>query len=118
MKAVAALSQRNPGGRFGGQFVATCAENKQVRDVTALPTTTLFPPPHVLMFDLIGYWNITEWAALRVGVFNATDEKYWWWSDVRGLSAYVTQTFPPPTKSRRTRRTTPTPSPAATTPPR
>jgi hemoglobin/transferrin/lactoferrin receptor protein len=24
---------------------------------------------------------------LRAGVFNLTDEKYWWWNDVRGLSS-------------------------------
>ncbi|MCR6643144.1 MAG: TonB-dependent receptor [Terricaulis sp.] len=38
------------------------------------------------MGDITAFWNITEAATLRVGVFNVTDEKYWWWSDVRGLT--------------------------------
>ena len=29
---------------------------------------------------------MTEKATLRAGVFNVMDEKYAWWSDVRGLS--------------------------------
>ena len=29
---------------------------------------------------------MTEKATLRAGVFNALDETYAWWSDVRGLS--------------------------------
>ena len=38
------------------------------------------------MFDATAYWNITPTVSLRGGVFNLTDEKYWWWSDVRGLT--------------------------------
>jgi hemoglobin/transferrin/lactoferrin receptor protein len=87
LKAVAGLSYNDPGGLFGGQVVATWASQKKVGEITSAQTTTLFLPPRVLIFDLTGYWNITEWAALRVGVFNATDEKYWWWSDVRGVGA-------------------------------
>jgi hemoglobin/transferrin/lactoferrin receptor protein len=29
---------------------------------------------------------VTGAATLRAGLFNITDKKYWWWSDVRGLT--------------------------------
>ncbi len=31
--------------------------------------------------------EVTEGVKLRGGVFNLTDETYWWWSDVQGLTA-------------------------------
>lgn len=34
--------------------------------------------------------DITDAMVLRAGVFNVTDEKYWWWGDVRGLSSAST----------------------------
>jgi hemoglobin/transferrin/lactoferrin receptor protein len=37
--------------------------------------------------DLTAYWNINPLLSLRAGVFNLTDETYWWWSDVRGVAA-------------------------------
>jgi hemoglobin/transferrin/lactoferrin receptor protein len=33
------------------------------------------------------YWNLGREVTLRAGVFNLTDEKYWWWSDVAGVSS-------------------------------
>ena len=39
------------------------------------------------LLDVTAYWNVTERATLRAGAFNLLDEKYGWWSDVRGLSA-------------------------------
>lgn len=39
------------------------------------------------MVDLTGYWTVSEMITLRAGLFNLFDEKYWWWSDVRGLTA-------------------------------
>jgi len=31
------------------------------------------------------YWNITKQAALNIGLFNLTDEKYTLWSDLQGI---------------------------------
>lgn len=62
-------------------MIATFADGRQVQDVSA---ATLFRPPSFSIIDITAYWNITDWAALRAGAFNITDEKYWWWSDVRG----------------------------------
>jgi hemoglobin/transferrin/lactoferrin receptor protein len=86
-KLVAGLGFNDPGGLYGWQAVMTRAENKRPEDVSATGATTLFLPPQFMIFDLTGYWNVTDWAALRLGIFNATDEQYWWWSDVRGLGA-------------------------------
>ena len=30
---------------------------------------------------------MTDHATLRAGIFNITDKKYFWWSDVRGLNS-------------------------------
>jgi hemoglobin/transferrin/lactoferrin receptor protein len=83
-KFVAGLTYDDPAGVFGGQIIATFVDGKQLDTV---PAPTLFRPPSFSILDITAYWNITDWAALRVGAFNLTDEKYWWWSDVRGVSA-------------------------------
>jgi len=36
------------------------------------------------ILDTTAWWNFTDTLTLRAGVFNVTDQKYWWWSDVRG----------------------------------
>lgn len=81
---VAGLTYDDPQGRFGGQLIATFVDGKDVEEVAG---ATAFRPPSFSILDLTAYWNITEALALRVGAFNLTDEKYWWWSDVRGVSA-------------------------------
>lgn len=80
LRVVAGLSYNDPDGRFGGQAAVTYAAQVDENDAPAN-----FRPDAFTILDLTGYWNITEAATLRVGVFNATDEKYWWWSDVRGV---------------------------------
>jgi hemoglobin/transferrin/lactoferrin receptor protein len=46
-----------------------------------------FLPGSFTAFDVVGWWKMTDRLSLRAGAFNLTDEKYWWWSDVRGLAA-------------------------------
>ncbi len=46
-----------------------------------------FIPDSFVVADVVGWWNITDETVVRAGVFNLTDEKYWWWGDVRGLSS-------------------------------
>lgn len=82
-KLVAGLSFTDPNGRFGGQFIATYHSRKDEDDAAA----SNFRPDAATLLDLIGYWNIADAATLRLGIFNVTDEHYWGWSDVRGLSA-------------------------------
>ncbi|MFT3725818.1 MAG: TonB-dependent hemoglobin/transferrin/lactoferrin family receptor [Hyphomonadaceae bacterium] len=86
-KLVAGVTYDDSSGVFGGQIIATFVDGKQLQDVTS---STLFRPPSFSLLDITAYWNITDWAALRVGAFNVTDEKYWWWGDVRGVAATST----------------------------
>lgn len=82
LKLVGGLSYDDPGGRFGGQLILTYSAQKDEDDACA----GCFRPDAFTLVDITGYWNVTEAATLRVGVFNVTDEHYWWWSDVRGVS--------------------------------
>lgn len=88
-KLVAGLSY--DGVHWGGQIIATIVGNKEdsrIAQNRQLPTTDdLFATDSFAILDITGYWNVTEHATLRVGIFNVTDEKYWWWGDVRGVGA-------------------------------
>lgn len=83
-KLVAGLTYDDPAGVFGGQVIATFVDGKQLQDVS---NPTFYRPPSFAILDITAYWNITNWAALRVGAFNVTDETYTWWSDVRGTAS-------------------------------
>lgn len=77
-KAVAGISYHGEGDRFGGAFTVTHSAKKE--------HGAGFVPPAFTVADLTAYWNLTPSLALRAGIFNLTDEKYIWWSDVRGMS--------------------------------
>lgn len=81
-RVVAGLSYNEPAGRFGGQFIVTYSSRKEANEAPA----GAYRPDSFTIADLTAYWNITEAATFRVGVFNLTDETYAWWSDVRGLT--------------------------------
>lgn len=90
-KAVAGLSYRDPEGRFGGRMMLTYAAEKDSQDVEQVcGAGGCFVPGAVTLLDITAYWSLTPAATLRVGLFNLTDETYWWWSDVRGLGAAST----------------------------
>jgi hemoglobin/transferrin/lactoferrin receptor protein len=82
-KLVAGLSYDAPSGSWGGQLITTYAARKSEADTAA----GNFRPDAFAIVDLTSYWRVTDVAVFRVGVFNLADEAYWWWSDVRGLSA-------------------------------
>jgi hemoglobin/transferrin/lactoferrin receptor protein len=91
LKVVAGVGYDDPRGRFGGQFVASYSDAKDNQDIAenrpGVAAADLFSPRSFIILDLTAYWNITDFAAVRIGAFNLTDEKYWWWGDVRGLAA-------------------------------
>jgi hemoglobin/transferrin/lactoferrin receptor protein len=89
-KIVGGLNYRDPSGLFGGQFVATHSAGKSASRVMQTCTPSCFTPPGFTVLDLTAFWNVTEWATVRAGVFNLTDKKYWWWSDVRGVASTST----------------------------
>ena len=80
------ILDRDPAARFGGHFTITHSEGKQKSRVSNVCTPTCFTPPSFTVADLTAYAAVTEAATIRIGVFNLFDKKYWWWSDVRGLS--------------------------------
>lgn len=87
IKVVAGLSYAQPDGRFGGQLIATRSAGKDRSDVGGVCTPSCFTPPDFTIIDATAWWRVTDNAVLRVGAFNLTDQKYWWWSDVRGVSS-------------------------------
>lgn len=83
LNLVAGLGYRDPGGRFGGDVILTHNARKQADSTTA----GNFRPDASTILDATAFIRVTDALTLRAGVFNITDEKYWLWSDVRGLSA-------------------------------
>lgn len=83
-KVVTGVSYDSPSGVFGGQLIATFVDGK---DLNAVSSAAYYRAKSFSTIDLTAYWNVTDWAALRVGAFNLTDEKYTWWNDVRGVSS-------------------------------
>ena len=102
LKLVAALGYRAPGGRFGGELSMThsarkAAEGTVGTDATGAPTTicggaACYLPDAFTILDATAFVRIGAGLTLRAGVFNLLDEKYAWWSDVRGVSAASTVT--------------------------
>ncbi|RYZ14823.1 MAG: TonB-dependent hemoglobin/transferrin/lactoferrin family receptor [Alphaproteobacteria bacterium] len=97
-KIVAGLTFDDPGKLFGGQLIGTYVGPKEgdriAQNINPSPNDNLFETPAYFTLDLTAYWNITDFATVRAGAFNLFDAKYWMWSDVRGVSAYVAP-FPP-----------------------
>jgi hemoglobin/transferrin/lactoferrin receptor protein len=94
IKVVAGLGYRDPAGVFGGQAIVTSSDATDPADTDGLgcynaatPALGCYVGDAFTLVDLTAYWNVTERATLRAGVFNLFDETYGWWSDIRGLSA-------------------------------
>ena len=85
-KVVAGLSWDDPDGRFGGQVIATHAAEMDADGMALSCASACFGAETSNILDVTAYWNVRDDVALRVGLFNITDETYWNWSDVRGLS--------------------------------
>ena len=96
LKLVLVVGYDDPGGRFGGQLMATHSAQKELGrttyvDVTG-PTTICsgspcFRPGAFTILDATAYVRLGEAFTVRAGLFNIFDRKYAWWSDVRGLAA-------------------------------
>ena len=86
-KLVAALSYRDPEGRFGGHAFITHSEAKKASRVAQACTPSCFLPSDFTVLDLTAYVKLNDQIRFNAGVFNVTDETYYWWNDVRGLSS-------------------------------
>ena len=90
-KLVLGLNWENTNHNMGGQLIATHSGGKQSSRVDeSVCTTTCFTPPSFTILDLTAWWNVTNAVSVRGGVFNLTDKRYWWWSDVRGQNSTST----------------------------
>ena len=89
-KAVAALGYRDRDGRFGGQAIVTHATRKSQDRISEGCSPTCFAPPGFTIIDLTAFARPVEWATVRIGIFNLTNQSYTWYSDARGLAAAST----------------------------
>jgi len=83
VKVVAGLNYAAPSGVWGGSATVTWSGDK---DRAACGGGACWGGEAFAIMDVTAFWNVTEKATLRAGVFNVFDEKYAWWSDIRGLS--------------------------------
>jgi len=69
---------------------ATHSAAKKKSDVNTETTADPFLPDAYTVYDLSGQWRLRKGLRLTAGVYNLSDEKYWNWSEVQGLSASST----------------------------
>lgn len=93
IKVVGGLHYNAPSGVWGAAATATWSDDKTRAGCGG---GHCWPGEEFAILDVTAFWNVTERATLRAGVFNAFDEKYAWWSDVRGLTRGGTATAPTP----------------------
>ena len=102
VKLVAGLFYQPDDGPFRAEFVATHSAGKDVADTNnscnvaprpatataaAAPGSSCFTPDGFWVFDATASLRIGDAATIRAGIFNITDKRYFWWSDVRGLTS-------------------------------
>jgi hemoglobin/transferrin/lactoferrin receptor protein len=81
-KAVAGLAWDEPAKRYGGELHVTHAWRKSRIDMTG---GTLYPTPAYTTLDLTAHAKLGAHVEVNAGIFNVTEQKYWLWSDVRGI---------------------------------
>lgn len=86
IKVVAGLNYAAPSGIWGASGTVTWSGKKDQANYTMPCATTCYLGDSFTLLDLTAYWNVTDTVTVRAGAFNVFDEKYGWWSDVRGLS--------------------------------
>ncbi|MBX3482663.1 TonB-dependent hemoglobin/transferrin/lactoferrin family receptor [Phenylobacterium sp.] len=87
VKVSAGVSWRAPDGRFGGELAAVHSERKAASRIAVACAPSCYRPGAFTVFDVTAFWKVTDDVTVRGGLFNLTDEKYAYWSDVRGLSS-------------------------------
>lgn len=91
VKAVIGIGYDDPARRFGGRFMTTFVAAQDVDQTGGIACAAsaggCFRGADRMVLDLTAWAQIAERLTLRAGLFNLTDRKYWWWSDIRGLAA-------------------------------
>ena len=86
VKLTGGVAYRAPSGRFGGDLSVIHSDRKAASKAGVTCTGGCFLPPSFTVADATAWVAVTDAVTVRAGVFNLTDEKYWWWSDARGLA--------------------------------
>ena len=86
VKLTGGVGYRAPSGRFGGDVSVIHSDRKAASKAGVTCTGGCFLPPSFTVADATAWVAVTDAVTVRAGVFNLTDEKYWWWSDARGLA--------------------------------
>jgi len=86
VKLSGGVAYRAPSGRFGGDLSVIHSDRKAASKAGVTCTGGCFLPPSFTVADATAWVAVTDAVTVRAGVFNLTDEKYWWWSDARGLA--------------------------------
>ncbi len=89
LKLVAGIGWRDPKGRFGGQLIATHSARKSEDRSAGVCTPSCFRPEAFTILDATAFVTLGP-VTVRAGLFNLTNAKYAWWSDVRGLASNTT----------------------------
>ncbi|PMK01177.1 TonB-dependent hemoglobin/transferrin/lactoferrin family receptor [Vibrio sp. 10N.261.55.A7] len=88
--AVVGLNYDAPSNVWGSSLKVTYTAAKKEEDVTPGvirgQAQEVFTPGSSTVVDLTAYYVPMKDLTLRAGIFNATDEEYYHWSDVRGLT--------------------------------
>jgi hemoglobin/transferrin/lactoferrin receptor protein len=92
LSMVAGLGYRDPQGRFGGELIVTHNSRKPLDETEGTCAAECFRPGAFTILDATAFVRLADTLTLRVGVFNITDQKYAYWSDIRGLAATSTVT--------------------------
>lgn len=87
IKLVVGAGYDDPDRRFGARIIATHSARKELDRTTGVcPGATCFTADAFTILDLTAYARLTSGLTLRGGIFNVTDQRYAWWSDIRGLT--------------------------------
>ena len=95
-KVVVGLGYNDNAGRFGLEGIVTWSDHKDNIETNGLscfnqnPLLGCYRGESFALLDVTAYWNVTDRVTARVGAFNLTDQKYGWWSDIRGVAASST----------------------------
>ncbi|MXO90803.1 TonB-dependent hemoglobin/transferrin/lactoferrin family receptor [Altererythrobacter aquaemixtae] len=93
LNVVFGIGYRDPGDDFGGELITTYNARKPASETNGVCTGgDCFRPSEFAIFDATAFFRIAEMVTLRAGIFNITDKKYAYWSDVRGLTTASTIT--------------------------
>jgi len=98
LNAVFGIGYRHPDNKFGGELISTYNARKPANHTDGVCTDSCFRPDEFFILDATAFVRLANSVTLRAGIFNITDEKYAYWSDVRGLSdtSTITDAFTQP----------------------